>query len=124
MSIAILFHGSLFTNDFLKDAITGLDEWRTMDADAVAAVEASVRDLFRVSPVAGSPNESQTEDDLIWPILVQLGWTASLRQQNLSAHGHEDIPDGLLFQDNAAMASLREGRRRSKIKKAGPRQAL
>ncbi len=102
MSIAIPFQGSLFTNDFLRDAITRLDDWRTMDADAVAAVEASVRDVFRVFPVAGSPNESQTEDDLIWPILVQLGWTASLRQQNLSAHGREDIPDGLLFQDTAA----------------------
>ena len=39
---------------------------------------------------------------MIWPVLGQLGWTASLRQQNLSAHGREDVPDGLLFQDTAA----------------------
>ena len=57
---------------------------------------------FNVFPIAGSPNESQTEDDLIWPVLTQLGWTASLRQQNLSAHGREDVPDGLLFRDAAA----------------------
>ena len=46
--------------------------------------------------------KSQTEEDLIWPVLLQLGWTASLRQQNLSARGREDVPDGLLFTDAAA----------------------
>ena len=30
------------------------------------------------------------------------GWPASLRQQNLSAAGRQDVPDGLLFQDAAA----------------------
>ena len=39
-----------------------------------------------IIPITGSPNESQTEDDLIWPVLAHLGWTESLRQQNLSAH--------------------------------------
>ena len=53
-------------------------------------------------PIEGSPNESQTEDDLIWPVLAMLGWTASLRQQNLSATGREDVPDGLLFADGDA----------------------
>ena len=37
-----------------------------------------------------------------WPVLAHLGWTASLRQQNLSAAGRQDVPDGLLFQDSAA----------------------
>jgi hypothetical protein len=43
-------------------------------------------------------NESQTEDDLIWPILRALGWTESLRQQNLSPKGRDDVPDGVLFE--------------------------
>ena len=58
--------------------------------------------MFARFPVIGSPNESQTEDDLIWPVLAHLGWTESLRQQNLSAFGRQDVPDGLLFQDAAA----------------------
>ena len=49
-----------------------------------------------------TPNESQTEDDLIWPVLLRLGWKESLRQQNLSDHGRTDVPDGLLFADAAA----------------------
>ena len=65
-------------------------------------LEASVRDVFNLFPTRKTPNESQTEEDLIWPVLLQLGWTASLRQQNLSARGRENVPDGLLFADAAA----------------------
>ena len=99
MSIDTPFQGSLFAQDFLRESVTRLDDWRDIDA---AALEASVRDVFARFPIAGSPNESQTEDDLIWPVLAHLGWTASLRQQNLSAAGRQDVPDGLLFQDSAA----------------------
>ena len=102
MSIATPFHGSLFANDFLRDSVTHLDDWRNISTAALATLESSVRDVFNGFPSAGSPNESQTEDDLIWPVLAQLGWTASLRQQNLSAYGREDVPDGLLFPDAAA----------------------
>ena len=77
-------------------------DWKVIDDSDLDALEASAQDIFNVFPIAGSPNESQTEDDLIWPVLMQLGWTASLRQQNLSAHGREDVPDGLLFRDAAA----------------------
>ena len=99
MSIDIPCKGSLFAHDYLQESVTRLDEWRDIDA---AAFEAALAGVFARFPMAGSPNESQTEDDLIWPVLVHLGWTASLRQQNLSAAGRQDVPDGLLFQDAAA----------------------
>ena len=53
-----------------------------------------MRTIFDDFPIGGSPNESQTENDLIWPVLERLGWTASLQQQDLSATGREDVPDG------------------------------
>ena len=99
MSLDIPFRGSLFAHDFLRESVARLDEWRDIDA---AALEAAVGGVFARFPITGSPNESQTEDDLIWPVLAHLGWTASLRQQNLSAAGRQDVPDGLLFQDAAA----------------------
>ena len=102
MSISTPFQGSLFANDFLRDTISRLDDWRDFDDATLDTLERSLQDVFGGFPSAGSPNESQTEDDLIWPVLRQLGWTASLRQQNLSAHGREDVPDGLLFPDAAA----------------------
>ena len=101
MSTITPFQGSLFANDFLQDAVTRLDDWREIDDDDLTALKASLRDVFDGFPIAGGPNESQTEDDLIWPVLLQLGWTAGLRQQNLSFYGREDVPDGLLFRDAA-----------------------
>ena len=61
----------------------------------------NLRSFFDRFPTGPRTNESQTEDDLIWPALARLGWTASLRQQNLTAQGTEDVPDGLLFADEA-----------------------
>ena len=96
------FQGGLFSEDFLRGSIAGLADWRALDEAALDGLESALRDLLDDFPVAGSPNESQTEEDLIWPVLERLGWTASLRQQNLSARGREDVPDGLLFADDSA----------------------
>ncbi len=102
MSIGNAFQGALFANDFLCESIVALDDWRGLDAAAAQDLEDAFRAIFDRFPIAGSPNESHTEDDLIWPVLERLGWTASLRQQNLSAQGREHVPDGLLFADDAA----------------------
>ena len=102
MSIATSFQGSLFANDFLCESIVESPDWRAIDDMALDNLDASVQNIFDRFPTRKTPNESQTEDDLIWPVLLQLGWTASLRQQNLSARGREDVPDGLLFTDAAA----------------------
>ena len=102
MSINNPFQGSLFANDFLCESIVESPDWRAIDDMTLDTLEASVRDVFNLFPTRKTPNESQTEEDLIWPVLLQLGWTASLRQQNLSARGREDVPDGLLFTDAAA----------------------
>ena len=69
---------------------------------ALDDLERDLRAIFARFPTAGTANETQTEDDLIWPVLERLGWTAHLRQQNLSAHGRADVPDGLLFADDEA----------------------
>ncbi|MYD86842.1 MAG: restriction endonuclease, partial [Acidobacteria bacterium] len=73
-----------------------------MTVASLDGIEHSLRDILNRFPTAQTPNESQTEDDLIWPVLACLGWTSSLRQQNLSPHGVDDVPDGLLFADEAA----------------------
>ena len=101
MNLDTPFQGTLFVNDFPSESIVDTPDWQAIDDDALATLEASLREVFDHFPIDGSPNESQTEDDLIWLVLVQLGWTASLRQQNLSARGREDVPDGLLFPDES-----------------------
>ena len=101
MSIDTRFQGSLFANDFLCESVVETPDWQALDDAAVDTLEAGLRAIFERFPITGSPNESQTEDDLIWRVLARLGWTATLRQQNLSATGREDVPDGLVFADEA-----------------------
>ena len=102
MTDATLFTaGSLFTSDYLTHGITETAEYAAIDAVALAAHLATIFDTF---PATSQPNEAQTEDDLIWPVLAALGWTETLRQQNLTTSGREDVPDGLLFADAGAKA--------------------
>ena len=96
--------GSLFAEDFLCESIRESDDWQKIDDADLDTLERDLGAILARFPTAGAPNESQTENDLIWPVLERLGWAHSLRQQSLSAHGHRDIPDGLLFTDAAAKA--------------------
>lgn len=86
--------GTLFTTDYLVDAVKGTAEY---GAVSVAQLRARLEEIASKFPKSPKTAEAQTEDDFIWPVLVELGWTESLRQQNLSATGRFDIPDGLLF---------------------------
>ena len=97
-------NGGLFANDFLKGSIVELDEWKALPDVSLDAIEQSLGGLFNPFPTEQRPNESQTEDDLIWPVLTLLGWMSSLRRQNLTPRGMDDVPDGLLFADDAAKA--------------------
>jgi hypothetical protein len=103
MTDASLFtSGALFTQDYLVEGITDTAQYRDVD---VADARAKLTAIFAGFPYASGPNEATTEGDLIWPILNALGWSEYLTQQNLSASGRVDVPDGLLFIDAAAKAN-------------------
>lgn len=104
MPAETIFQGSLFSTDFLSESITRNADWQRISNAEIEKIAADLRGIFASFPTAQSPNESQTEDDLIWKVLHRLGWTESLRQQNLAARGRDDVPDGLLFADAAAKA--------------------
>ncbi|MDE2957126.1 MAG: Eco57I restriction-modification methylase domain-containing protein [Bacteroidota bacterium] len=91
------YTGTLFTEDFLKVGIRHQPEWEALSAIELESLDHTLRHLFNKFPTDRTPNESQTEDDLIWPVLRTLGWTSSLRRQNLSQRHRRDVPDGLLF---------------------------
>ena len=78
---------------------TDLDEWKTLNDQSVDEIEISLLDIFDYFPITQTPNETHTEDDLIWPVLERLGWTEKLRRQNMSERGMDDVPDGILFGD-------------------------
>ena len=99
---ASFLSGSLFIRDYLTKAITGEPEFDTVDPSALADVFKPIFDDF---PTEQSPSEAKTEDDLIWKILVALGWEHSERQVNLAPKGRDNIPDGLLFLDEQSKAT-------------------
>jgi hypothetical protein len=98
------YQGSLFSSDFLTDSVTRLPEWRSISDEELAGFVGKLSAILSAFPTMQTPNEAQTEDDLIWKVLGALGWGAFLRQQNLAPRGRDDVPDGLLFKDDAAKA--------------------
>jgi len=94
--------GSLFTRDYLNEAIQNDADYAAVDVDAIRE---KLREIYNKFPTERTPSEAQTEDDLIWPILAVLGWDEVLRQQNLAPVGRDNVPDGLLFL-NAEAKSL------------------
>ena len=97
-----IVHGTHFAEDVLRESITDTTEWKNVETNELENFEKSICEIFSRFPITSNPNESQTEDDLIWPILHLLGWNSHLRQQNLSVRGMENVPDGLLFADDVA----------------------
>jgi hypothetical protein len=99
---ALFMTGSLFTTDYLVEAIKATSAYRAVD---VPGLRTQLDKIAAAFPQNNRTNESQTEDDFIWPVLAALGWTDSLRQQNLTVTGRDDVPDGLLFADATAKAT-------------------
>ena len=91
--------GQLFTQYFLTDGIRSTPEWESSDA-AFSEFSATVASLYSGFSHRAQPNEAETEQDLIRPLLEALGWGDYLPQQ--SATGGEDIPDHLLFENSEA----------------------
>lgn len=93
--------GALFTQDYLSEGITGSPQFASVD---VSAMRAAIARILAGFPHSSRPNEATTESDFVWPVLRLLGWDDYLTQQNLSASGRTDVPDGLLFIDAEAKA--------------------
>ncbi len=87
MTIEITGQGSMFSSDFLTETIQQTQEWQEFSFSASSSIEVYSAPRFDKFHDQPKHNESQTEDDLIWPVLSLLGWTDALRQQNLSAKG-------------------------------------
>ncbi|MFO6446046.1 Eco57I restriction-modification methylase domain-containing protein [Erythrobacter sp. NE805] len=102
MTDAALFTaGSLFSQDYLKDGIRRTSAYLAVD---VTGFREQLGALLSAFPHASHPNEAMTESEVVWPILGALGWSSWLTQQNLSASGRDNVPDGLLFIDEDAKA--------------------
>ncbi len=94
--------GQLFTRYFLSDGIKQTGEWGACvdDEGVLDALRDAVSGKFKDIGLFDGPNEAETEQELIRPVLEVLGWLDYLPQQ--SGSGGEDIPDNLLFADESS----------------------
>ncbi len=97
--------GALFTQDYLIEGVTRSARFGEVDLDAL---QDRLQTILGAFPHRSSPNEATTENDVVWPVLELLGWSSWLTQQNLSGSGRKDVPDGLLFIDEATKAKANE----------------
>lgn len=100
--------GRLFTRDFLLEGICETPAWQALDHERVAALLRTAKDKFEAMAARRSPNEAQTEDDLVYPLLELVGWSDRDVQPNASVKARLDVPDALLY-PNAATKSVAGG---------------
>jgi len=101
-----LIQGGLFTRDFLDEGIKGQSIWAELDEKHLHDIAVAARGLFAGITAIRNPNEAVTEKDLIYPLLQAIGWgDLVLVQQSASRRGRSDVPDGLLFEDDDALAA-------------------
>src|SRR5581483_12247513 len=98
-------HGTLFTEDFLKEGIRQTPDWQEFrDADFQAA-DTSLKEIFAPFSVGATHNEADTEERIIYKVLAAIGWDGLiLRKNTMAAKGSEDIPDAVLLPDRDALA--------------------
>lgn len=100
-----MISGNLFTRDYLLVGITRTQQWRSLaDADVQELKRTLLKHVSSLLAV-NRPNEAQTEKTLIYPALQLLGWNDIEVQQTLSSKGRKQVPDALLFANEAARNS-------------------
>lgn len=99
-----MLNGRLFTRDFLIEGICETPPWKGLDNSALQQIRDRLDTLFAGFNRIKNPTEAETEKELIWPALGAIGWTDISVQQNLSVKRRDDVPDALLFPDEAAKA--------------------
>ena len=97
-----MVQGQLFTQYFLETGICETEAWKNFESGRLEAIRANLLNIYSKFPTSGSPNEAQTEQDLIFPILKALDWKHYVTQYTAAPSGRSDVPDALLFSDEAS----------------------
>src|SRR5271156_1063461 len=98
-----LIGGGLFTRDFLIEGITTTPRWESIGDDRLSKIQAEAISFFTKLTSVSNPSEAVTEKYLIYPLLEAVGWGDRVFvQPNASLRGRADVPDALLFADEAS----------------------
>ncbi len=98
----MLIDGRLFTRDFLLEGIRETESWRALDEQGLSSWRDKASSMLAGVAARKNANEAETEADLVYPLLVSLGWSERDPQPSLSEKRRLDVPDALLYPDAAA----------------------
>ncbi len=88
--------GSLFSTYFLGEGIKETEDWKRLSSDEIRNFFVEISTYFlKIEAVGNDPDEVDTEDIVIRPILELLGFSY-LRQKPISGR-RLDVPDFVLF---------------------------
>jgi hypothetical protein len=102
VGIGFVISGNLFTRDYLLDGINRTAQWQALTDKSVSDFRNRLKAIASKFLKIAKPNEAETEKDLIYPVIEALGWSDYQVQQILSQKGRKQVPDALLFADDAA----------------------
>jgi hypothetical protein len=95
--------GQLFSEHFLKSGICHTNAYSRLTGEAffVGDLKQRLELAFAQFPLQASPDEAQTEQDLIFRVLEAVGWNRDLWivQPRAARKGRSDVPDMLLLPD-------------------------
>ncbi len=101
--------GSLFTRYFLSEGVQRTSEHQSFADEAVRTQLWSLPEKYLSMRSAQAPDEADTEDDLIEPMLDALGWTSRSRQKT-AGQQTSDRPDFLLFPNSESKRQAQRDR--------------
>ncbi|MDP2784406.1 MAG: hypothetical protein Q8O38_07435 [Sulfurimicrobium sp.] len=100
--------GKLFSQDFLLDGIRSTPVWEALPDNALDTFLDGLKRIYTPLTTNSQLNEANTEADIIEQVLGLLGWRdLTLKQVTASSSRREDVPDFLLFPDEAAKQAAR-----------------
>jgi hypothetical protein len=99
-----MISGGLFTRDFLIEGIRETEVWHSLDEASALQLRTDVKVMLEALAARKNPNEAQTEEDVVYPLLERLGWQHRDVQPNASVKSRNDVPDALLFADEPSKA--------------------
>jgi len=88
--------GHLFTKYFLEEGIKNTSDWEECLGEKFEDMYKCIANLFNDFLKRKRPDEADTEDDFVRPVLEKLGFRFS-RQKSPNKREREDIPDFILF---------------------------
>lgn len=104
--------GKLFSQDFLLDGIKETPVWQALSDEALDTFIGSLQNIYAPLQADSKLNEANTEADVIEKVLDLLSWQdLTLKQVTASASRREDVPDFLLFPNEAAKQAARAEQR-------------